>query len=70
MNNQLTDEVTNSHLGFPTIRVYITGGVVQDVTVVNGSFTHRMDVEIVDDDENEVSDLPDNEITEVYYLNT
>jgi len=46
----------------PTIRLYISGGVLEEIVNVDGSVEY-LEIEIVDADENEVSGLPADEVT-------
>lgn len=60
----------NDNVGpIPTIRIYVEGGVIQNVEVLDGSFSHRLDVEIVDDDHNEAEGNTYDEVTDTYCLN-
>lgn len=54
-------------MAVPTIRLHISGGVLQEVVNVDGSVEY-LEIEVVDYDENEASGLPENEITDTLVI--
>lgn len=61
--------MNNNVKPIPTIRIYVEGGCVQNVEVLDGSFDFRLDVEIVEDDYNWAEGNTYGEVTDTYCLN-